>query len=174
MSLKPGWTGRYLEDFEVGDIYRHPLGRTITATDNAWFTLLTMNTNQMHFNDHYAEKSTFGKQLVNSALTLSIVVGMSVTDISQNAIANLGWDDIKLTHPVFIGDTLYAESLVLDKRESQSRPNAGIVTVRTRGLNQDGEVCVSYQRTVLVYRRDAPQDKGYFPEAVTPIDAETS
>jgi itaconyl-CoA hydratase len=174
MTQKRGWNGRYYEDFEVGDIYQHPLGRTITATDNEWFTLLTMNTNQMHFNDHYAAQSTFGKQIVNSLLTLSIVVGMSVTDVSQNAIANLGWDDIQLTHPVFIGDTLYAESLVLDMRASQSRPYAGIVTVRTRGLNQDGDVCVSYRRTVMVYRRDAPQDKGHFPVAATPIDAELS
>ena len=125
----------------------------------------------MHFNDHYAEQSTFGRQLVNSALTLAMVVGMSVTDISQNAIANLGWDDIKLPHPVFVGDTLYAESVVLDTRESESRAYAGIVRVRTRGLNQDGAVCVTYERTVMVYRRDAPQDKGYFPEAETPIDA---
>jgi itaconyl-CoA hydratase len=174
MTQKHGWTGRYYEDFEIGDIYQHPLGRTITATDNEWFTLLTMNTNQMHFNDHYAARSTFGRQLVNSLLTLSIVVGMSVTDVSQNAIANLGWDDIQLTHPVFIGDTLYAESLVLDKRASQSRPYAGIVTVRTRGLNQAGDVCVNYRRTVMVYRRDASQDKGHFPVAATPIDAELS
>jgi itaconyl-CoA hydratase len=172
MTSKTGWTGRYYEDFGVGDIYQHPLGRTITATDNAWFTLLTMNTNQMHFNDHYAAQSTFGKQLVNSTLTLSIVVGMSVTDVSQNAIANLGWDDIKLAHPVFVGDTLYAESLVLDKRESKSRPYAGIVTVRTRGLNQDGDVCISYRRSVMVYRRHAAQDKGHFPTPATAIDAE--
>jgi len=172
MALQPGWTGRYLEDFQVGDVYQHPLGRTLTAADNAWFTLLTMNTNQMHFNDHYAEQSTFGRQLVNSALTLAMVVGMSVTDISQNAVANLGWDDIKLPHPVFVGDTLYAESVVLDTRESQSRPYAGIVHVRTRGLNQNGDVCVTYERTVLVYRRNASQDKGHFPQASTPIDGD--
>lgn len=172
MPVRDGWSGRYFEDFEVGDVYQHPLGRTITAADNAWFTLLTMNTNQMHFNDHYAEHSTFGKQLVNSGLTVAMVLGMSVSDISQNAIANLGWDDIRLTHPVFVGDTLYAESLVLETRASNSRPYAGIVTVRTRGLNQDGEVCLAYRRSVMVYRRDAPQDKGLFPTAKQPIDAE--
>lgn len=162
---KSGWTGRYFEDFEVGDVYRHPLGRTLTAADNTWFTLLTMNTNQMHFNDHYASRSSFGRQLVNSGLTVAIVLGQSVTDISQNAIANLGWEEINLSHPVFVGDTLYAESVVLELRGSKSRPYAGIVKCHTRGLNQDGDVCISWNRSVLVYRRDATFDKGYFPIA---------
>lgn len=170
MAEKPGWQGRYYEDFEVGDVYRHPMGRTITETDNIWFTLLTQNTNQMHFNSHYAEQSTFGKPLVNSAITVAMVVGQSVTDISQNGIANLGWDEIRLTHPVFVGDTLFSESVVIDKRESESRPYAGIVSVFTRGLNQDGDVVVSYKRTVMVYRRDAPQDKGLFPQANVSIE----
>jgi acyl dehydratase len=164
-------TGRYFEDFEQGDVYRHPLGRTITATDNAWFTSLTMNTNQMHFNDHYAAQSTFGRQLVVSTLTLSVVVGLSVSDVSQNAVANLAWDDIRLPHPVFVGDTLYAESVVTDVRGSGSRPYAGIVSVGTRGLNQDGVVVVSFRRTVMVYRRDAEQDKGHFPDVATPVTA---
>ncbi len=172
MAVKEGWNGRYFEDFEVGDIYQHPWGRTITAADNAWFTLLTMNTNQMHFNDHYAEQSTFGRQLVNSGFTLALVLGQSVIDVSQNAIANLGWDNIRLTHPVFVGDTMYAESLVLELRESSSRPYAGIVKARTRGLNQDGKVCLTYERSVMVYRRDATQDKEHFPKAEFPIDAE--
>lgn len=172
MSITPGWTGRFFEDFEVGAVYQHPLGRTITEGDNTHFALLTMNTNQMHFNDHYAEQSTFGRQLVNSGLTVAMVLGMSVLDVSQNAIANLGWTDIKLTHPVFVGDTLYAESLVLETRASSSRPYAGIVTVKTRGLNQEGDECLSYRRSVMVYRRDAPQDKGHFPEAKTPIQGE--
>jgi acyl dehydratase len=161
--------GRYFEDFVVGDVYQHPLGRTITSTDNAWFTLLTMNTNQMHFNDHYAAQSTFGKQLVNSGLTVAMVLGISVMDISQNAIANLSWSDIALTHPVFVGDTLYAESICLQARESQSRPYAGVVTVGTRGLNQDGAVCLSWQRSVLVYKRGAEQDKAHFPQPAGPI-----
>ena len=162
--------GRCLEDFVVGDVYQHPLGRTITAADNAWFTLLTMNTNQMHFNDHYAEQSTFSRQLVNSGLTLAIVLGQSVLDVSQNAVANLGWHDIELTHPLFVGDTLYAESLVLEVRESASRPYAGIVHVRTRGLNQEGTVCLIYERKVMVYKRERAMQTFTFPVADTPID----
>lgn len=164
-----GQFGRYYEDFTVGQVFQHPLGRTITEADNTWFTLLTMNTNQMHFNDHYAQQSTFGRQLVNSGLTVAMVLGMSVIDLSQNAMANLEWEKIRLTHPVFVGDTLYAESLVLSLRESASRPYAGIVHARTRGLNQDGDVCLAYERKVMVYRRDAPMDKGLFPTAAVPI-----
>jgi itaconyl-CoA hydratase len=164
---RQGVTGRYYEDFRVGDVYQHPLGRTISEADNTWFTLLTLNTNQMHFNAHYAEASTFGRVLVNSGLTVALVLGMSVSDTSQNAIANLGWTDITLPHPVFVGDTLYAESRILDKRESASRPYAGIVGVQTRGLNQAGDVVVTYKRSFLVYKRDAPQDKGLFPAAKT-------
>jgi itaconyl-CoA hydratase len=169
VAVVEGWTGRYYEDFTVGDVYQHRLGRTITEVDNSWFTLLTLNTNQMHFNAQYAEASTFGKLLVNSGLTVAMVLGMSVADVSENAIANLGWDEIRLTHPVFVGDTLWAESIVIDKRESSTRPYAGIVTVKTRGLNQDGDVCLSYKRTVMVYKRDAPQDKGIFPAAAEPL-----
>ncbi|GII78612.1 transcription regulatory protein [Sphaerisporangium rufum] len=157
--------GRYYEDFVVGDVYRHPLGRTISEADNTWFTLLTMNTNQNHFNAHYAAKAPVGKVIVNSGLSVAIVLGLSVSDVSQNAMMNLGWEDIRLTHPVFIGDTLYAESVVLATRESASRPYAGIVTCRTRGLNQDGDEVMSWRRSVMVYKRDAPQDKDHFPEA---------
>ena len=164
MSRVRGWEGRFFEDFVVGDIYQHPLGRTITEADNNWFALLTMNTNQMHFNTQYAERSEFGRQLVVSTLTVAIAVGQSVTDLTQNAFANLGWDDIRMTHPVFAGDTLWSESRVLEKRESGSRPHAGIVTVRTRTLNQDGvEVC-SFIRTFYVYRQGATQLEGIFPE----------
>lgn len=169
MAERHGWRGRYFEDLEVGDVYRHRLGRTITETDNTWFTLLTLNTNQMHFNAEYAARSTYGKVLVNSGFTVALVLGMSVTDTSENAIANLGWDEIRLPHPVFVGDTLWAESLVVAKRESGSRPYAGVVSFRTRGLNQDGAVCVTYRRSILVYKRDAPQDKGVFPEPAEPI-----
>ena len=142
--------GRYYEDFHVGDIYEHRPGRTITETDNAWFTLLTMNTHPLHFDAHYAKKTEFGRPLVNSALTLSIVAGMSVSDLSQKAIANLGWENIKLTAPVFAGDTLYAESEVLAKRESKSRPTQGIVSARTTGANSDGIVVITYDRSFLV------------------------
>ena len=142
--------GRYLEDFNIGDIYEHRPGRTLTESDNTWFTLLTMNQHPLHFDKEYASKSEFGKPLVNSCLTLSIVAGMSVSDISQKTIANLGWDKIKLTAPVYVGDTLYAESVVLSKRESKSRPTQGIVSVRTTGFNQDGKEVISYERTMLI------------------------
>jgi itaconyl-CoA hydratase len=145
--------GRYYEDFTVGDIYEHRPGRTITETDNSWFTLLTMNTHPLHFDAEYAAKSEFGKPLVNSALTLAIVAGMSVSDTSQKAIANLGWNDIKLTAPVFNGDTIYAESEVLEKRESSSRPTQGIVTIKTIGKKADGTVFMSYVRTMLIPKR---------------------
>ncbi len=169
MTVKPGWEGRYYEDFEVGDIYRHPLGRTISESDNTWFTLLTCNTNQLHFNSHYGERSGFGRTLVNSAFSLALVMGQSVSDVSQQAVANLGMDGVRFTHPLFVGDTVYAESIVLAKRESKSRPNAGIVTVKTRGLNQNGDVCVSYRRNALVYKRGHNHDIGLFPEAAEPL-----
>ena len=144
--------GRFYEEFKVGDIYEHRPGRTITETDNTWFTLLTMNTHPAHFDKEYAKGTEFGKPLVCSPFTVALMVGMSVTDVSQKAIANLGWDDIRMSHPLFVGDTLYAESEVLDMRESKSRPTQGIVTVRTRGFNQDQvEVC-TFVRKVLVWK----------------------
>jgi itaconyl-CoA hydratase len=146
-------TGRYFEDFEVGAIYDHRPGRTITETDNIWFTLLTMNTHPLHFDNAYAAKTEFKKPLVNSCLTLSIVAGMSVNDVSQKAIGNLGWTDIKLTKPVFVGDTIYAQSTVVSKRESAKRPTQGIVTVHTKGLKADGTVFMEFDRTVLIPKR---------------------
>ena len=145
--------GRYYEDFNVGDIYEHRPGRTLTDYDNIAFTLLTMNTHPLHFDAEYAKHSEFGKPLVNSALTLAIVTGMTVSDTSQKAIANLGWTDIKLTGPVFAGDTIYAESEVLDKRESKSRPTQGIVKIRTRGLKADGSEFMSFERSMLMAKR---------------------
>ena len=145
--------GRYFEDFEVGAIYEHRPGRTISEADNTWFTLLTMNQHPLHFDAEYAKKSEFGRPLVNCCLTLSIVVGMSVSDVSQKAIGNLGWNDIRLVAPVFIGDTIYAESEVLSKRESAKRPTQGIVTVRTTGRKADGTVFMTFERTVLVPKR---------------------
>ena len=142
--------GRYFEDFTIGDVYEHRPGRTIGEADNTWFTLLTMNQHPLHFDQAYAAKSEFGRPVVNSCLTLSIVAGMSVADISQRAIANLGWNDIRLTAPVFVGDTIYAESEVIAKRESKSRPTQGVVTVRTTGKKADGTVFITYERTVLV------------------------
>jgi acyl dehydratase len=151
----PGWDGRYFEDFTVGDVYRHPFGRTITETDNTWFTLLTNNPHPVHYNADYASRTEFGRPLVVSTLTLAIVTGLSVTDISQNAVANLGWDNVRLPAPVFAGDTIYAESEVLETRASKSRPTQGLVRVHTRGFNQRGETVIEYDRTVLVYRRGA-------------------
>jgi acyl dehydratase len=153
MTLKEGWKGRFFEDFEIGDVFEHPLGRTITSADNIWFTLLTQNTAPIHFDHHYASQTEFGKPLVNSALTLALVTGQSVSDVSQNVMANLGWDEVRLPSPVFEGDTIYSRSEVLECRESKSRKNVGIVTVRTTGFNQDGTEVISFRRTAMVYRR---------------------
>jgi itaconyl-CoA hydratase len=154
MVVKEGWRGRFFEDFEVGDIYEHPLGRTVTTTDNSWFTLLTQNTAAIHFDHYYASQTEFGKPLVDSTFTLALVTGQSVTDISQNVFANLGWDKVKLPAPVFEGDTIYSRSEVLEKRESRSRPDVGIVKVRTTGFNQEGTVVISFERTIMVYKKD--------------------
>jgi itaconyl-CoA hydratase len=170
MSTNDAYRGRYFEDFRVGDVYRHPLGRTINEADNTWFTLLTCNTNQMHFNATFAENSAYGKILVNSGFTVALLLGLTVSDISQNAMANLGWDSIRLLHPVYVGDTLYAESQVLSLRDSKSRPYTGIVKVRSQALNQHGDVCIRFVRSVMVYRRDNPYDKQIFPVAKIPIE----
>ena len=144
-------------------MYRSRVGKTVTRTDNQWFTLLTLNTNQVHFNAVHAERTSFGRPLVNSAFTLALVTGMSVPDTSENATANLSWTDISLPNPVFEGDTLWSESEVLDKRESRSRPQVGIVSVRTRGVNQRREVVIEFKRTFMVYRRDADEVTDLFP-----------
>ena len=164
MPQDPTDFGNYFDDFEVGQVYKHPLGRTITEADNVWFTLLTMNTNPNHFDNNLASHTEFNKPLVNSGLTLAIVLGQSVSDISQNAFANLGWKDIKLTAPVFVGDTIYAESKVIGLRESESRPYAGIVTVVTRGYKQDGTVFMTFERSVFVYKRDHTPIGDAFPD----------
>ena len=160
---KSGWKGRFYEDFEIGDVYEHALGRTITETDNTWFTLLTCNPNPIHFDAEYAKKTEFGRPLVNSTLTLAIVTGLSVSDLSMNGV-NLEWDKVKLTNPLFAGDTLTAESEVLTKRESKSRPEFGIITVRTRGLNQRKKEVIQFERTIMVYKRlSAPGPKAKRP-----------
>jgi len=155
--------GRYYEDFEVGDVYEHRPNRTLTETDNTWFTLLTMNTHPLHFDAEYARHSEFGKPIIASPLTLAVLVGMSVSDVSQKAIANLGWTDIRMTAPLFAGDTLSGETEVRAKRESRSRPNAGLVTVFTRGFNQHGTVVCTFERTILVARRgwETEEKAGY-------------
>ena len=158
MAIKPGWSGRFFEDFEVGDVYQHPLGRTVIAADNIWFTLLTQNTNPIHFDRVYAAGTEYGKPLVDSTFTLALVTGQSVMDISQNALANLGWDEVRLPNPLFEGDTVYSRSEVLEKRESKSRPNVGIVRFKTTGYKQDGTIVIEFKRTVMVYRQGhAPQ-----------------
>ncbi len=167
MTVHKAELGRFFDDFVVGDVYQHPFGRTISEADSTWFTQLTCNTNQNHFNAHLAQSNpiTNGRIIVNSGLTVALVLGLSVIDMSQNAVANLGWTDIKLTHPVYIGDTIYAESVCIDLRESSSRPGFGIVTMITRGLNQDGDVIVSWKRSVMVPKRDTGIGQDYFPEA---------
>ena len=163
MPIIRGWEGRYFEDFNVGDIYRSRLGRTITEADNTWFTLLTNNTNQIHFNADYGKRTEFGHCLVNSALTLAIVAGLTVTDVSENGFA-LGWDQITLPNPVFAGDTIYAESEVVETRESRSKPQRGIVKVRTRGLNQKGQAVIEYSRSIIVWKHADAPNRDLFPQ----------
>jgi len=161
MAVKPGWQGRVFEDFEPGDIFEHPLGRTITQADNIWFTLLTVNTNPIHFDEAYAARTEFKRPLVDSTFTLALVTGLSVSDVSLNAI-NLGWDQVRLPAPVFEGDTLYAQSEVIEARPSASRPTMGIVKFRTTGINQEGVTVIEFFRTIMVYRR------GHTPEGFRP------
>jgi itaconyl-CoA hydratase len=162
VALKEGWRGRFFEDFQVGDIYEHPLGRTVTTTDNMWFTLLTQNTAPIHIDHNYASQTEFGRPLVDSTFTLALVTGQSVTDVSQNVFANLGWDEVRLPAPVFEGDTIYSRSEVLEKRESRSRSNVGIVTVKTTGYNEEGATVIAFKRTLMVYKR------GHAPEIARP------
>ena len=157
MAVDKGLQGRFYEDFEVGDVYVSHLGRTITETDNVWFTCITMNTNPMHFNAELAARTEFGRPLVVSTLTLAVVLGLSVRDTSENAAANLGWGDIVLPKPVYAGDTLWAQSEVTALRESASRPSCGIVSIRTRGVNQRAEVVIEFTRTFMVFKRTAPE-----------------
>ncbi len=159
MTVKTGWTGRVFEDFSVGDVYEHPLGRTVTQADNIWFTCLTMNTNPIHFDEAYAAETEFKRPLVNSCFTLALVTGQSVIDLTMNGVANLGWEDVKLQHPLFEGDTVYSRSEVLEARESKSRPNVGIVRVRTTGVNQHGTPVIEFRRTFMVWKR------GHVPKA---------
>jgi acyl dehydratase len=162
-TVRTGWQGRFLEDFVAGDLYRCRFGRTVTEAENTQFTMLTCNTNQIHFNRDYGERSGFDGCLVNSLLTISIVTGMSVADVSENGVA-LGWSEIRLPHPVYAGDTLYSESEVVEVRESGSRPGQGIVTVKTRGYNQRGVMVVEMQRSILVWKRVHAPGRDLFPD----------
>jgi acyl dehydratase len=166
VAEKIGWQGRFYEDFEVGDVYPHQLGRTLLSADNAWFTLLQGAPSPVHFDHHYASQTEFGRPLVNSVLTLAVVMGQSVSDLSQNVFGNLGWDEIRLPAPVFEGDTLYSQSEVLEKRLSKSRESVGIVRVSTVGFNQDGTVVITFRRTIMLYRR------GFQPKLPKPKLAE--
>ena len=160
MATKSGWTGRVFEDFTVGDVYEHPLGRTVTQADNIWFTCLTMNTNPIHFDAEYAKGTEFKRPLVNSCFTLALVTGQSVIDLTINGVANLGWDNVTLPHPVFEGDTIYASSEVLETRESRSRPKAGLVRVKTTGRNQDGTPVIEFTRTFMIWKRGHVPPRG--------------
>ena len=160
MAEKQGWTGRVYEDFEVGDVYQHPLGRTVLSVDNTWFTLLSQNVNPIHFDHHYAAQTEFGRPLVDSTFTLALVTGQSTIDLSLNVMANLGWDEVRLPNPLFEGDTVYSRSELLEKRESKSRPNVGIVRVKTIGFKQDGLIVIEFFRTFMVYKR------GHLPPGV--------
>jgi itaconyl-CoA hydratase len=165
-----GWQGRYFEDFVVGDVYQHPLGRTVIAADNSWLTLLTQNTAPLHFDAHYASQTPFGKPLVDSTFTLALVTGQSVADVSQHVMANLGWDRVRCPNPLFEDETVYSQSEVLATRESTSRPDVGIVRVRTVGFTAEGKIVITFERSVMVYRR------GHGPEfaAVQPFWDERS
>ncbi len=158
--------GRVFEDYEVGSVFNHPFGRTIIETDNVWFTNVTMNMNPVHFDAHYAAQTEFGKPLVNSTFTLALVTGLSVADL-DHAYANLGWDEVRLPAPVYVGDTIYAQSEVLEARESKSRPQVGIVKVRTTGFKHDGTVVITFTRTVMVYKR------GHIPSVPQPTPSGT-
>ena len=168
--LIPGWQGRYYEDFEVGDVYKHPYGRTVTETDNVWFTNLTLNVNPMHFNEPYAAATEFGERLIDGPFVIALAVGMSVADVSVNATANLGYDGVRHHGPVFHGDTIFAESEVLSKRELDSREHVGVVTTELRAFNQDNELVLTLERTPMVLKREfaepsAAQPPGW-PEGI--------
>jgi len=164
MTIKDGWTGRYFEDFVVGDVYRARTGRTVSDADNVLFTLMSNNSNQIHFNTEYARATGFERPLVNSLLTLAVVTGLGVADVSENGFA-LGWDSITLPNPVFAGDTLYCEQEVVEKRESRSKPSQGIVKVKTRGIKQDGTVVLEYARSIMVWKRAFAPSRDTFPQA---------
>jgi itaconyl-CoA hydratase len=170
MTTQEGWKGRYLEDFNQGDGFRHLTGRTLTETDNTWFTLLTMNTAQLHFNRDYAARHAFGQPVVSAGLVLSVVLGLTVSDLSLNAVANVGIDAVRFLLPVVAGDTLYAETLVTDVRPSQSRPGTGVVSVFTRGINQDGQTVVTFNRTMLIPSRSTASEVDAIPQPETPIE----
>ena len=166
------WRGRFYEDLDVGDVFRSRLGRTVNEAENVWFTTVTLNTNQLHFNKEFSRRTRFGRMLVNSTFTLALITGMSVPDTSENAAANLGWSRVRLSSPVFVGDTLWAETEILDKRESKSSENVGIVRMRTREINQRRQGVIEFERTFMVYKRRAPEARPLFPGTDEPWRSE--
>jgi len=147
-------TGKYYEDLEPGMIIRHDLGRTLTETDNLLFCSLTLNTQPLHINEDFARKTEFGRRIVNGIFTMGVVVGISVPDLTAGTIiANLGYENVRHPQPMFHGDTLYVETEIVAKRESQSRPNAGIVTMKHVGRNQHGVICIEVTRSALFLKR---------------------
>jgi acyl dehydratase len=167
-TVVTGWEGRVFEDFQVGDIYNHPFGKTVTEADNHWLTLITQNVAKAHVDDNFAARTEFKKPLVNSTFILALVVGQSTIDLSMNVFANLGWDEVRMPHPVFVGDTIYSRSKVLAKRESESRPTMGLVTVASEGFNQDGKIVIRYKRTFMIYKRGhLPQNAHNIPDTST-------
>lgn len=146
--------GKYFEELEVGAVFRHQPGRTVTETDNLLFSTLSMNPQPLHLDAEFARESQFGQILVNSLFTLSCVIGLSVSDTTMGTtVGNLGFEETRFPKPVFLGDTLYAETEVVDKRESKSRPEWGIVTFEHRGLNQRGELVCTCRRAGMMLRR---------------------
>jgi len=162
-AAPPNNEGMCFEDFEIGKIYAHRLGRTMIEADNTWFSLLTLGINQIHFNDHYSSQTPFGKSIIASPFTLAVVTGISACEFGQNTVANLGWSEVELPRPVVVGDTIYARSKVLNKRESASRPYAGIVEVQTEGFTQNGDIVLTFRRRLMVYRR------GHLPGSKLPV-----
>ncbi|MBF4550851.1 MULTISPECIES: MaoC family dehydratase [unclassified Pseudoclavibacter] len=167
-QIVEGWTGRVFEDFTPGDLYYHPFSKTVTEDDNMTSTLMTQNVAKVHVDARLTESTEFRRILVNSCFTLSLVTGQSTIDLSMNVFANLGWDEVRLPHPVFVGDTISSRSKVLSLRESRSRPSVGIVEVATEGYNQEGVVVISFRRTFMVSRR------GFLPVSPTPRPDESS
>ena len=164
MAVKKGWEGRFLEDFEIGDIYRSSVGRTLLDADNTWMTLLTNNDNQIHFNVEYAKNTQFQRPLMNSLVTLAVVTGLTVPDISRNGIT-LGWDKVRLPHPVYAGDTLWAETEVVSVRESNSDPRRGIIHIKCKGIQQEGEIVIEFERDVMIWKREHAPNLGVFPKS---------
>lgn len=172
-KVVPGWEGRTFEDFQLGDIYNHPFGKTVTEADNHWLTLMTQNLAKTHVDSNFATRTEFAEPLVNSTLILALVVGQSTIDLSMNVFANLGWDEVRLPHPVFVGDTIYSRSKVMVTRESVSRPTMGLVTVASEGFNQDGKIVIRFKRTFMIYKNGhLPQNAHKVPDISTLPDME--